>query len=109
MGGLEVVPLPEKGILGKPCFNTFIPDITQNVDDTFEEYDSGSDDEELRLWRVEEVERYLDETANDFEFTSPKHHLHLLALCTPPSGLKNTTFQTSSPHCQQSQHNSDQD
>jgi hypothetical protein len=65
--GLEAGPLPEEGIPGIHCFNTSVPDITENEDDTFQEYDSGSDDEELRLRGVEEVERYLDETVDDFE------------------------------------------
>ena len=64
---LEVGPMLEEGISGIHCFNTSVPDITENEDDKFEEYDSGSDDEELRLQGVEEVERYLNETTDDFE------------------------------------------
>ena len=36
------------------------------MDDTHEDYDSGSDEEEYRLRGIEALERHLDATADDF-------------------------------------------
>ena len=45
----------------------FHQDIEEdNVDDTFEEYESTSDEEDMEMKGVEEFEKVLDETADDF-------------------------------------------
>jgi hypothetical protein len=65
--GSESGPPLEGGIPMVDQFNIHSKEVEENVDDTFNEYDSGSDDEEMRLRGIEDLERHLDETSDDFE------------------------------------------
>jgi hypothetical protein len=61
----------EEGIPRVHKFVNFVDDdnnnVSENVDETYNEYESESDDEEIALRGVEDIKRVLDNMADDFE------------------------------------------